>query len=338
MSEQYLAVSALQGYTIRPPKFSDTEMVAEMFNVNSMEITGEKAYQPKDIERPWRAPNFNKEESVRLVLTPEGQLAAYVEVGGHQEPHVQIGVGVEVHPNFRGMGIGSALLAWGEARAHEILPQAPEGTQVVMTTACNKKDSYRTGLYQRYGMAPFRHFFKMVIEFETPPQPPVIPEGIAIRPYHEDAELEKLAQTYIDSFQDHFGFSGQKLEDIVTYIRHLTENDPKYDAALWFAAVDGDKLVGFSLCASETTADPLMGNVNVLGVVRGWRKRGLGMALLQYSFVELYKGGSRRAGLTVDASSLTGATRLYKKAGMHVRERFDLYKKVLREGEVLIKQ
>jgi hypothetical protein len=37
-------------------------------------------------------------------------------------------------------------------------------------------------------------------------------------------------------------------------------------------------------------------------------------------------------GLGVDAASLTGATRLYEKAGMHVTRRYDTYEKVLCEA------
>jgi hypothetical protein len=39
--------------------------------------------------------------------------------------------------------------------------------------------------------------------------------------------------------------------------------------------------------------------------------------------------------LGVDASSLTGATRLYEKAGMHIVEESDRYEKDLRPGKDL---
>ena len=338
MVEDKLQVPSLQGFTIRPPKMEDTEIAAELHNICALEITGKKHYTTEDFVRTWQAPKYKIEEAIRLVFTPGGKLAAYVEVGGHQEPHVQIGVGVQVHPDFRTRGIGAALMAWGEARAREILRKAPQEAQVIMTAACNLKDEYRLKLYQRYGMEPMRHFFSMEIEFDTPPQAPEIPEGILIRPYDEATEVEKISQAYLDSFVDYFGFSGQSLEDTVTYVRHLIKNDPTYDPNLWLVAVAAEEIVGFSFCGGEMTEDPDKGHVNVFGVVRGWRKRGLGMALLKHSFVELHRQGSQRVSLTVDASNLTGATRLYEKAGMSIKERYDLYRKVLREGEVLIRQ
>ncbi len=59
-----------------------------------------------------------------------------------------------------------------------------------------------------------------------------------------------------------------------------------------------------------------MGWVNLLGVRRPWRRRGVALALLQHSFREFYARDRRKVGLGVDAQSLTGATRLYEKAGM----------------------
>jgi ribosomal protein S18 acetylase RimI-like enzyme len=53
----------------------------------------------------------------------------------------------------------------------------------------------------------------------------------------------------------------------------------------------------------------------------------LGRALLLHAFAELRRRGFRRAGLGVDAESLTGAHKLYESAGMHVEARFDVYEK-----------
>jgi hypothetical protein len=40
----------------------------------------------------------------------------------------------------------------------------------------------------------------------------------------------------------------------------------------------------------------------------------------------------------VDAASITGATRLYERAGMHVFRAWDIYEKELRPGEELSTQ
>jgi mycothiol synthase len=81
-----------------------------------------------------------------------------------------------------------------------------------------------------------------------------------------------------------------------------------------------------------------MGWVDDLAVRRSWRRRGLGMALLHHSFGEFYRRGTRKVALEVDSQNLTGATRLYERAGMHATRQYDVYEKELRAGEELSTQ
>ncbi|MGH2515177.1 MAG: GNAT family N-acetyltransferase, partial [Ktedonobacterales bacterium] len=93
-------------------------------------------------------------------------------------------------------------------------------------------------------------------------------------------------------------------------------------------AMDGDQIAGFSLCRPEEG----MGWVDDLGIRRPWRRRGLALALLLASFGEFYRRGERVVGLSVDAQSLTGATRLYEKAGMRPSREWKVFEKELRPG------
>ena len=94
-------------------------------------------------------------------------------------------------------------------------------------------------------------------------------------------------------------------------------------------------IAGMSLCYPKQVEDPQMGWVSTLGVRRPWRRRGVALALLHHSFGEFYRRGQQRVGLGVDAESITGATRLYEKAGMYVQRRYNTYHKELRPGKEL---
>jgi ribosomal protein S18 acetylase RimI-like enzyme len=94
---------------------------------------------------------------------------------------------------------------------------------------------------------------------------------------------------------------------------------------LTFMAFDGNEMAGAVVNRYRDIAW-----VWQLAVRPAWRKRGLGLALLLQSFTEFYQRGNRMVGLGVDSQSLTGATRLYEKAGMRVTRRYDTYEKVLR--------
>jgi ribosomal protein S18 acetylase RimI-like enzyme len=97
--------------------------------------------------------------------------------------------------------------------------------------------------------------------------------------------------------------------------------------------MDGDKHVGLALCASWDRENKQYGHVDSLGVLRPYRNQGLGLALLQHTFREYYQRGKKGVFLGVDGENLTGALRLYKKAGMQVQRQFDLYEKELRPGK-----
>jgi mycothiol synthase len=71
----------------------------------------------------------------------------------------------------------------------------------------------------------------------------------------------------------------------------------------------------------------------VLGVRRPWRRRGLGLALLRSAFGGFYRRGTRKVALAADSQSLTGATRPYERAGMHLERLYSVYRKELRPAD-----
>jgi mycothiol synthase len=97
----------------------------------------------------------------------------------------------------------------------------------------------------------------------------------------------------------------------------------------------GDQVIGTALNYPYVDDDHEMGWVGTLGVVRDWRRNGLGLALLHHSFEEFHRRGKRKVGLGVDAQSLTGATRLYLKAGMNPdpRREWSIFEKELHPGK-----
>jgi GNAT superfamily N-acetyltransferase len=117
--------------------------------------------------------------------------------------------------------------------------------------------------------------------------------------------------------------------------RHLNTALRPVEPDLWFLAMDGKEMAGISICRRRSDDDPEMGWVEILGVRKLWRRRGLGLALLLHSFHALRQNGALRAGLGVDSGSLTGATRLYKRAGMSVSREIALYELELRPREEL---
>jgi ribosomal protein S18 acetylase RimI-like enzyme len=184
-----------------------------------------------------------------------------------------------------------------------------------------------------------RTFLRMEIELDAPPPAPVWPDGITARIMrHTEDDLRRAWAVDQDAFRDHWGFMPLAFEKW----RHLIASDPHFDPTLFFFATtqtpDGEQIVGGCFCRPQTTEDPDMAFVNDLGVRRAWRRQGIALALLRHAFAEFYRRGQRKAGLGVDATSLTGALDLYRKAGMRETRRYLSYEKELRAGEELSTQ
>jgi ribosomal protein S18 acetylase RimI-like enzyme len=126
---------------------------------------------------------------------------------------------------------------------------------------------------------------------------------------------------------------GRPLEESYEEWAHWSVEREGFDPTLWYLARAGGEIAGFVLCrVSDTDSD--CGWVSVLGVRRPWRRRGLGEALLRHSFHEFRARGLSRAALGVDASSPTGATRLYERAGMGVYRETVFYERRLERGRL----
>ena len=180
-----------------------------------------------------------------------------------------------------------------------------------------------------------RHGFHMQTELREAPPEPVWAEGITIRSVTDPkVDIETITRVDVESFRDHFGFIEQPFEEDLAWFKNWLENaETLSDPSLWFLAMDGDEAVALALCATRDMEDSTFGYVNSLGVLRSHRKRGIGLALLHHAFGEYHRRGYKGVSLGVDAENLTGALRLYEKAGMHVHRQFDLYEKELRPGK-----
>jgi ribosomal protein S18 acetylase RimI-like enzyme len=189
-------------------------------------------------------------------------------------------------------------------------------------------------IYKAFGMELIRHSFRMLIEMEQAPPRPILPQGITIRAVTDpEREIETICRLDTEAFRDHFGYIEQPFEEELALFENWLKNDENLsDPSLWFLAMNEKKAVGYALCTVRDYENEGFGHVNGLGVLRDYRRRGIGLALLHHTFGEYYRRGKRGVTLGVDAENLTGALRLYKKAGMHVHRQFDLYEKELRPG------
>jgi ribosomal protein S18 acetylase RimI-like enzyme len=152
----------------------------------------------------------------------------------------------------------------------------------------------------------------MEIELAAGVREPAWPEAISTRTATAD-DHRAVYDAVVEVWQD----TNDPIDETFDEWAHWHVERDSYDGTLWFLAMANGELAGFSLCRTDPV-DPNAGYVSLLGVRRPWRRQGLGEALLLRSFAAFRERGLTRGTLGVDASSVTGATRLYERAGMRV--------------------
>lgn len=327
-----------KGFTGRPARSSDAEALTTMFNADSERVLGVRQHDVDNLVTGWRTPGFDLEHDTRVVLDASGQPAGYAEVWDTDPPHVRIWAWGCVDPVQRGRGIGSALVAWQEERGRAAVAQAPDGSRVSLRQMISTRDESGLELLTAAGYAAIRRSYQMKMELNGSVTEPIWPDGVTVRTFDVDKDLVPMAEAVRAAFRDHWGYVESPLENDVADWRHVIAEEKSFDAKLWFLATVGQDVVGVSLCSAMEPEDPDLGYVNTLGVVRPWRRRGIALALLHHSFRELGRRGKRRVALGVDGASLTGAVRVYERAGMHVDRERVLFEKELRAGRDLTTQ
>lgn len=325
------------GYTVRPVTLADAEAAADLENAHNIALTGKPSIEAGEISSDWGQHTMNLATNTLAVWASDGVLAGLAELWD-SEPHVRHYVYAVTHPTHQGRGIGATLAGWAEARGRQLLADAPAGARVILRQFKMSADEGARHLLHEHGYAIVRHNLRMANQFDAALTPPTLPDGLIIRPFIPGQEKRGLIMAMREEFQDHWGHVETPFEEELQQWQHWMATSPTYDPSLVFVAMDGAEIAGNAICQEHWAEDPDAGWIYALGVRRPWRRLGVALALLQQCFVALHARGKHAAKLGVDADSLTGATRLYEKAGMHLERRYDVYEKELRPGRDLCTQ
>ena len=236
------------------------------------------------------------------VLERGGRLIGYADVDASREEPPLWWCDVKVAPDVDADEVLPTLVAWLDERAER-------GRLRVWTSETDRRI---TGAFTALGFTPSRHSYRMEIDLADDVREPVWPDGIAVRPVRED-EYEFVYDAAFEVWRD----TSDPMDETFDEWAHWMIRSESFDPSLWFVAFAGDELAGFSI-SKQSSIDSNAGYVAMLGVRRAWRKQGLGEALLLHAFAAFRERGWTRGTLGVDASSPTGATRLYERAGMRV--------------------
>jgi mycothiol synthase len=310
----------LRDIVLRPPEEGDAPLVADLLAASNQAAAGITA---EDVRYEWRSECFSLQTDAVIVRAPGGEVVGYAALRNRGQYVRLVGVG-GVHPAYRGRGIGTALLRWGENWAHARLGLAPPGLVVTLDYGLVGTDAAAARLFAQASYARVRTFWTMHIALDGPPPRPVWPDGLVVRPFVPGQDEYAAYGAAEEAFRDHWGHVSVPFAE--WHASRLAHAD--FDPSLLLLAWDGAVVAGAVRCRERAGR----GWIESLAVRRPWRGRGLGRALLLQAFGALSARGVCAVGLEVDTANPTGAPSLYARAGMRVVRHSDVYRKTVRDG------
>jgi mycothiol synthase len=294
----------------------------------------ERATTPEELAHEMSWPNYHPETDCFLAYKG-GWLVGYADFffrqGREGADSVFYTWGV-VHPRWRRLGVGRRLMEALYQRAAERAAPVEEGAVYFQANTRDVEED-RKALFESVGMAPVRYFVNMVRPINNGLPPVEMPDGFRLRPFDPAQDMETVWRVDVESFQDHWGFTGFPFEDFEHWVQ-----GPHFRPELCLLAEEqaSSRVVGIGLNKIDpdwiAQTGRQEGYVNTLAVLRDYRQRGLGTALLAQSLRVLHGAGMEAAHLGADAENLTGAVRLYERLGFQVRKTSIAYHKTIRNA------
>jgi mycothiol synthase len=308
-------MSALpEGYSIRPATMEDVDAVADVLAAEDLAATGAVFYDAGFVRLLWSGGVIDLPTDTWVVEAPDGRVIGHANVGREGEA-VAEAWGV-VHPDHRGLGIGSRLFDLVDERAAVLLTGGGRLQQSVSDT-----DPVAARMLRARGFERVRSFRHMQVDLDEGAPSVDPPEGIEIRPIDPERDLRTVQEIMDDAFRDEWGYQEIPFDEWRT--RNVEARD--YEPSLWLLATDDGEPAG----ALTGVVSGDRGWVIELAVRARSRGRGIGSAMLRRSFASFAERGLPRVMLNVDSENPTGAVGVYERVGMRAVRGWDIYEKTL---------
>ncbi len=301
---------------------ADLEAIANLINACEAVDQLDEGISVSELRQEFDDPSVDKARDIRLWEDADTQLVGFGQLWIPPTGEVIDGyLWFCVHPTARSGDLERRIIAWGEGRMREVSQERSVEVKLRSSTRAEQCDSPsqtlrdRIARLQSHGFIADRYFFSMERSLDEPIPEPCLPVGFTIRPVKSNEDDEAWVELFNQSFIDHWNHHDLTLESYKHWL-----SDPNYKPELDLVAVAADgTFAAFCHCHIRLEDNKRSGRnegwISTLGTRRGFRRMGLGRAMLLAGMQRLKAAGIDTARLGVDTENPSGAGRLYESVG-----------------------
>lgn len=218
-----------------------------------------------------------------------------------------------IHPNDRSDHVESQIFDWGKLRLRELNTQT--GVPLKLCCELHEHDQYRMTVIRQREFTIDRYFHRLERSLcESIPEA-IFPDGFRLGFVNGERDAQSVADLYNNSFIDAWGFHPLTVDNLKS---RYDNKGYKRELDLAIVGADGTFvswfLANFSPERNERNRRK-EGWIEFLGTRRGFRKMGLGRAILLSGLHQLKKAGLETARMCVDTKNPSNALNLYESVG-----------------------
>ena len=303
-----LTIRSYQGET-------DLQLISDLLKACQAVDEENQEASVSELRQASNDPSFDKAHDIRLWEDADQKL---IGIG-----HLSISTSDEVingflswcvHPSARSSNLERQIIIWGEERMREI--QQERGVRVKLRADARDDKAGFIALLESSGFKSECYLLTMKRSLQEPISEPQFPVNFTLRqvkPQHDaEAWVEMYNQSLIDDCNHH--------PLTVEHYKYLRSH-PAYRPDLDLVAIAPDGTFA-GCCECAINPDNIRtghneGWVSQLGTRRGFRRMGLGRAMLLSGMRHLQAAGADMAKLSVYFNNPNGALQLYESVGFY---------------------
>lgn len=308
------------GYTVRPPEPADAGALFGMLADYNTALVGFADCTLDEVAEGIVEPGFDRAADCRLVLRADGVPAGYATTLAKGD-----GTTIEFELSSREPAVAAWLFEQAMSRAQEMGRERGHA-EVTVDVVIFRADDPLRALLTEHQFSLGTTYHRMRIDHTGPVATPEPPAGVEVRRGAFDAPSRWVAhEVMIEAFRGQFGWVPRPHDEWV----EVLDAQSTFDwSQLTTLEADG-RTVAVRMCTDGFIEAENCGYVGLLGVLEGFRGRGLATYMLHDAFARDAAAGRAGTILHVDTNNPSPALGLYLRAGMSAVLVFDGWRRVL---------